>query len=390
MKENPLIDQRPVVGQLVHSLNVGGAEVLAGNLARRLRDRYRFVFFCLDEAGTGAGRLRDEGFDVEVIGRRDGLDWRCPMRLASHWRHYRVQIVQAHQYTPFFYAQLARFRNGRTPIIFTEHGRHFPDFPRLKRKIANRILLRRSDRVVAVGRSVKQALIDNEGIPADRIEVIPNGIDTERFQPSATQRQQVRAEFVIGPNDYWVLMVARLDPIKDHITAIQSATQASRKVSGLKLALVGDGPERGKIENYIQEHRLSSHVQLLGTRHDVPRLLTGADTLLLTSVSEGIPLTVIEAMASGVPIVGTNVGSMADVVTESVGRLAAAKDVAGLATHLETLGSSDALRASMGLEGRLRAQSTFSESVMAEKYSELFERALSRNNQPLVAASVEV
>src|SRR6187455_2863687 len=109
----PKTDTRPVIGQMLHTLNVGGAEVLAGNLARRLRDRYRFVFFCLDEAGPGAERLRDDGFDVEVIGRRDGLDWRCPLRLAARWRHHGVQLVQAHQYTPFFYAQLARLRRGR-------------------------------------------------------------------------------------------------------------------------------------------------------------------------------------------------------------------------------------------------------------------------------------
>lgn len=372
-------DGRPVIGQILHSLNVGGAEVLAGNLARRLRDRYRFVFFCLDEAGPGAERLRDDGFVVEVIGRRNGLDWRCPLRLAARWRHHGVQLVQAHQYTPFFYALLARLRRGRTPVIFTEHGRHFPDFPRPKRKLANRMLLRRRDHVVAVGRSVKEALIDNEGISAHRIEVIPNGIDTERFRPSESSRMDVRAELGIGPEDYLVLMVARLDPIKDHLTAIRAAALARTKVPGLKLVLVGDGPERGTIENYVRERNLGSLVHLLGTRHDVPRLLTGADTLLLTSVSEGIPLTVIEAMATGVPVIGTSVGSMADVVTESVGRLAAALDAEALAGHLVNLGSSGCIRRSMGGEGRARANAEFSEVGMATKYSQLFDRAMGRN-----------
>jgi glycosyltransferase involved in cell wall biosynthesis len=367
---------RPVIGQILHTLNVGGAEVLAGNLARRLRDRYRFVFFCLDEAGPGAERLQDEGFEVEVIGRRYGLDWRCPLRLAARWRHHGVQLVQAHQYTPFFYSMLARFRRGKTPIVFTEHGRHFPDYPRPKRKIANRMLLRRRDRVVAVGRSVKQSLIDNEGIPARRIEVIPNGIDTNRFRPCDATRLAVRAELGAGPDDYLVLMVARLDPIKDHLTAIRAADMAAKSFPGLKLVLVGDGPERGRIESFVREQDLGSLVQILGTRHDVPRLLTGADTLLLTSVSEGIPLTVIEAMATGVPVVGTAVGSMADVVTESVGRLAAARDVEALGVNLQALGSSRLLRVSMGDRGRARAESEFSEAGMAAKYAELFDRAL--------------
>lgn len=370
-------DPRPVIGQLLHTLNVGGAEVLAGNLARRLQDRYRFVFFCLDELGQGAERLLGEGFVVEVIGRKDGLDWRCPLRLAARWRHHGVQLVQAHQYTPFFYAMLARMRFGRIPIVFTEHGRHFPDYPRPKRKVANRMLLRRRDRVVAVGRSVKQALIDNEGIPAGRIEVIPNGIDTDRFRPSESMRVEVRRELGIGPEEFLVLMVARLDPIKDHITAVRAAAQAATRVPGLKLVLVGDGPERGTIEGYIREHDLGRLVRLLGTRHDVPRLLTGADTLLLTSVSEGIPLTVIEAMATGVPVVGTDVGSMADVVSESVGRLAAARDVGALSEHLSAIGSSRALQVDLGQNGRACAVANYSEPAMAEKYSAVFDRILS-------------
>ncbi len=374
-------DHRPVIGQLVHTLNVGGAEVLAGNLARRLRDQFRFVFFCLDELGVGADRLRSDGFPVEVIGRRDGLDWRCPGRLAARWREYGVELIQAHQYTPFFYSLLARFRFGSIPLIFTEHGRHYPDYPRPKRKFANRLLLRRSDRVVAVGRSVKQALIDNEGFGSERIEVIPNGIDVERFQPSETDRQSVRAELGIEPDDYLVLMVARLDPIKDHITALKAVAAACNQVPSIKLILVGDGPERQRIESTIHELQLESRVHLLGTRHDVPRLLTAADTLLLTSLSEGIPLTVIEAMATRIPIIGTNVGSMADVLTEDVGRLAQAQDHLKLSEYLIQLAQSESLRQTLGIAGRQRAAAEFSETGMADRYAHLFKNVLGLNNQ---------
>ena len=374
-----MTDSRPVVCQLLHTLNVGGAEVLAGNLVRRLRDRYRFVFLCLDELGPGADLLREEGFTVEVVGRRTGLDWRCPLRLAARWRHHRVELVQAHQYTPFFYALLARLRYRRPPIVFTEHGRHFPDYPRPKRKIAYRLLVERRDRVIAVGRSVKKALIDNEGIPDRRIDVIHNGIDTDRFVPSPATRSAVRSELGVGPVEYLVLMVARLDPIKDHLTAIRACVRAAADVRGLRLMLVGDGPERPKIEAFIREQRLEGLVQLLGTRQDVPRLLTAADTLLLTSVSEGVPLTVIEAMATGVPVVSTDVGSVADVVSHGVvGLLAPAGDEAALADHLAQLGRDSLLRAAMGVRGRTRAGAEFSEAAMADRYAELFDAAIAR------------
>jgi glycosyltransferase involved in cell wall biosynthesis len=379
-----VIDTRPVVCQLVHTLNVGGAEVLAGNLARRLQDRFRFVFLCLDEFGPGADSLREEGFPVEVIGRRSGLDLGCSLRLAARWRHYDVELVQAHQYTPFFYSLLARLRNRRPPIIFTEHGRHFPDYPRMKRKLVNRLLLERRDHVVAVGRSVKQALVENEGIPGRRIEVILNGIDTARFAPDPDSRANVRRELGVGPDDYLVLMVARLDPIKDHRTAISACARAAASISGLKLVLVGDGPERLTIETFVREQRLEKMVKLLGTRSDVPRLLTGADTLLLSSVSEGIPLTVIESLATGVPVVSTDVGSVADVVISGVGLLAPAGDVEALGNHLVQLGRARLLRTAMGDQGRARVIAEFSEEAMSGAYTELFDHALAGRGAPFV------
>src|SRR6516165_4253528 len=135
------------VCQVLHTLCVGGAEVLAARLARRLRDRYRFLFVCLDELGTLGEELRNEGFPVHVLGRRPGLDLRCTYRLAALLRRERVDVIHAHQYTPFFYCLTARLLCRRPALLFTEHGRHFPDYPRRKRMLANRLLLRQRDRV---------------------------------------------------------------------------------------------------------------------------------------------------------------------------------------------------------------------------------------------------
>src|SRR6266540_290407 len=175
------------------------------------------------------------------------------------------------------------------------------------------------------------------------------------------------------------MMVARLDPIKAHLTAIRACARAAEAVPGLKLIVVGDGPERTAIETFVRENHLSGLVQLLGTRSDVQRLLPAADTILLTSVSEGIPLTIIEAMATGLPVVSTDVGSVADVVTHGVtGLLAPARDDAALANHLVKLGQAPILRAAMGDQGRARAVAEFSEATMAEQYAALFDNRLKK------------
>ena len=196
------------VCQLLHTLRVGGAEVLAARLARQLRSRCQFQFVCLDDLGTLGEELRADGFSVTVFDRRPGLDWNCAWRLAKLLRHERIDIVHAHQYTPFFYGMAqARLLYRRPPVLFTEHGRHFPDFPRRKRMLANRLFLERRDRVVGVGEAVRQALIANEGFSESRVGVIYNGIDTDRFANDSREREQVRQEIGAGPNDFVILMV---------------------------------------------------------------------------------------------------------------------------------------------------------------------------------------
>ena len=156
---------------------------------RRLCARYRFHFVCLDELGTLGEELRAEGFAVEVLGRRAGVDWRLPLRLARLLARNRTALVHAHQYTPFFYALAARLLSPRPSVLFTEHGRWLPDYPRRKRIVANRLLLQRRDRVLGVGEALRQALVVNEGIPARRVGVVYNGIDLAPYgRPPADLR----------------------------------------------------------------------------------------------------------------------------------------------------------------------------------------------------------
>jgi L-malate glycosyltransferase len=364
------------VCQLLHSLNVGGAEVLAARLARRLRGAFRFVFACLDEVGPLGEGLRGEGFAVHLLGRKPGLDWSCPLRLARLLRAECVEVVHAHQYTPFFYATAARLAGRQCPVLFTEHGRHQPDYPRPKRMLANRLLLSRRDRVVGVGADVRRALIANEGLPARRVDVLYNGIDVDAFAAAGAtsgSRLDARRELRVGPDDFVLMQVARLDYLKDHATALRTLARVSERAPNARLVLVGDGPERSGIEAQVQNLNLGDKVRFLGTRQDVDRLLHGADVFLLTSVSEGIPLTVIEAMAAELAVVATEVGGMSEVVADgATGYLAPAKDDATLAERVLRLAVDPELRRQMGVAGRARAKQHFDEPRMCDDYGRLY------------------
>ena len=370
----------PTICQLLIGLGMGGAEVLAARMARRLSDRFRFVFACLDEEGILGEDLRADGFSVRVLGRQPGIDWRCGRRLAALIRSEQVSLVHAHQYTPFFYAAASRLPWRHPPIVFTEHGRWFPDFPRPKRIAANRVLLGRRDRVVGVGESVRQALIHNEGIAPRRVEVIYNGINLDAY-PDGNENDNeiadVRHEAGVATHDFMVILVARLDHLKDHVTAIEAHKHVIARRADAKLVLVGEGPERPKIEEAIRAKGLESSVRLLGLRKDIPRLIRASDVFLLTSISEGIPLTLIEAMAARRPVVSTRVGGVGEVVEErKTGLLAASGDALALADHLVSLAENPALRQEFGRLGRHRAEEFFSETQMMERYDRLYRETI--------------
>ena len=366
------------VGQVLLSLTMGGGEVLAARIARRLNDRFRFVFFCLDELGTLGEELRDEGFTVRVLNRKPGVDWGCMRRLARWLAEEKIDVLHSHQYTPFFYAAVARWLHRRQGVIFTEHGRMFPDYRRPKRMLANRVLVGGRDRVVGVGQAVRQALIANEGLKSERVGVIYNGINLAAYQNSPiADRNAVRLEFGWTDDHFVIVQVARLNALKDHLTAVRAFQQVHAALPNARFLIVGEGEEREAIEAEIDKRDLGEYIRLAGLRKDVPRVVTACDLLWLTSVSEGIPLTLIEGMAAGLPVVATDVGGVSEVVTANeTGLLAPAGNDGELAAAVLSLARDSALRRRLATAGQQRALERFSEDQMVAAYADLYQELI--------------
>jgi len=273
---------------------------------------------------------------------------------------------------------------SRIPILFTEHGRDYPDFRRWKRVLANRALLGRHDRFIAVGDSVRRALIDYEGLPAQRVRVIRNGSNLSAYDAACPQRAEVRRELGLTSEELVIIQVARLNRLKDHSTAIRAMARLHETIPQARLVVVGEGEERAEIERLIVELRLDHIVRLLGSRSDIPRLLQSADIFLLSSISEGIPLTLIEAMATGLPCVATRVGGVLEVVVPGeTGLLANAGDAAGIAECLRILASDPLGRRQMGKSGSNRAIERFDASAMHAAYRQLYRELTSSNHRPM-------
>ncbi len=372
------IDDRPAICHVIHAMGVGGAEVLVDQMVRLLSNEFHCVVAVLDEIGDIGERLRLDGFTVEHLNRQPGIDRGCAKRLKEFADREGAEILHAHQYTPFFQSMLSRGLFGRRPVVFTEHGRHYPDLPSRKRWIVNRLMLRSCDRLIGCGGAVRQALIDNEGLPESRVEVIYNGIDLKSLgKPSDDARERIRAEFGYASTDFVAVLVARLHELKDHQTALRAIDAARKQIPGLRLLLAGNGDQRAAIEQTIGERGLQQTVTLAGTRKDVADLLAASDVFLMSSISEGIPLTVIEAMAARRPVVSTAVGGIPELVEHGVtGFLAPSRDDVSLAAALIKLYRNPVLCERMANVAAQRAFDNFSLDGMLNGYRDVYGEVL--------------
>lgn len=365
--------ERPLVLHVLHSMAVGGAEVLVDRIVRQMSDKFRFAIACLDSIGSLGDRLKADDVPVIDLGRKPGVDVRCIRRLRRHIHQLSAAVVHAHQYTPYFYSVASRFPFSQVPIIFTEHGRHHPDTRKTKRVVFNRLTSRHRDRIVGVGHAVKQALVANEGFPERAVSVIYNGVPTRTDEETA-EVATIRRDFELPEDAFVIVQVARLDYLKDHLTAAKAFLAVARNVPNVYWLVVGAGPKRHQLEEFLTGTPYAKQVRFTGERSDVARILRASDLMLLSSISEGIPLTLIEGMLAQLPIVSTNVGGVSEVIRDGVdGLLAPAESSTELANSIEELIRDKPRREGLAASGYSRASQEFTESKMHEQYARLYD-----------------
>ena len=368
------------VGFVVHGMQMAGAEVLVRETIRRLKGRIDPIIYCLDSIGTIGEQLRDEGIPVICLGRKPGRDFGVAWRMAAGIRTRRIQVIHAHQYTPFFYAALAKARNlGGFRLILTEHGRHYPDVPSPTRRVINRLVLSSlADAVNACCRFSARALCRNDGFSGRRIEVIENGIDSTIYE-SAADRSALRSRLGLSVDRRYVACVARFHPVKDHSTLLRAFELVASARPDTDLLLAGDGPDRDVLVQLINSLGIESRVRFLGVRSDVPDLLRASDAFALTSVSEAASLTLMEAMAAGLPVVVSNVGGNPELVRDGVdGLLFPRRDSAACAAALLRVLDDPNLSRRLGESARKRALNEFSLNRTVERYHGLYRQLTGR------------
>jgi glycosyltransferase involved in cell wall biosynthesis len=362
----------PRVLQVVLSLNPGGTERLVVELAKRLHHEYPMAICCLDEPGAWAAELDNAGIQVQSLARRPGFRPGLGLAIARLARQHGATVVHAHHYSPFVYSAIARVFKPGLRVVFTEHGRLSDAGPSPKRRRANRFLRRLASDVFAVSRDVRQHLIA-EGFRREQVGVIYNGIDVEPT-PDSELRSSVRRDLGLSAVDLVVGTVARLDPVKDLPVLIDAVATLASTAQPVTLLVIGDGDRRRSLESYAAALGVAERVRFLGYQRDVGRWLAACDVYANSSVSEGVSLTILEAMAAGLPVVATAVGGTPEILTGECGALVPARSPEALANAIYGLGQSSVRRRQMGAAGRQRVETHFTLDRMVQSYRTIYAR----------------
>ena len=371
--------RRKHILQVVHSLAVGGTERVVCRLADAFNDgEFQTSVCCLDELGGFGRELKDRGVPVHVLGRKPGFDLSLVSRLRELYADVGVDIVHAHQYTPYFYGATAALRSGFVPVIFTEHGRHWPDRLRIKRAIFNQVLRATTCAYTAVSEFSRDCLIRYEKMPREQIRVIYNGIDLNVKTAFIKDRRRIRSELGLKDSERVILSIGRLDPIKDFETLIQAFSAVLPRIPNAILWIAGDGDPnyKSKLVRLTEDLGLSAKVSFLGNRSDVNLLLAATDLFCLCSVTEAISMTILEAMAASRAVIATKTGGNPEIVVDSeTGLLVSVGDAPSVAQAIVRLLENAGLRDWMGKAGRRRAEEQFFIASILRQYRDLYRAA---------------
>ena len=356
---------------LCSTLGVGGRERQLALLLPELRplgfDPYVVT---LRHQGPHFEALERQGLKASFVGMRSRGDLRRMSRAYKLWR-LRPDIVFTSSVDAQVIGHLVA-RRARAAHITVEHGgAGLPRAPH--RRLLVRAVAPRIDRVVAVSATQLEEL-QSLGFQTERITVIPNGIPT----PSPTRpREVVRAELDLGEDDVLALLVATLRPEKRADAFVEAVRRAHGRAPRVRGVIAGGGPELARVQSLAAE--APAVVRVLGERSDVPDLIAAADIVCLTSSYEGLPMTILEAMALSRPVVATNVGGIPDAITDGhTGRLVPPGDAEAFAEALVELAREPALRHTMGEAAKVDYRERYTLESMAERYGSVL-RALVDN-----------
>lgn len=365
-------NDRITVLNLIGSLRIGGAEQQVVSLAPLFdRERFRIIVCAMQPGGGLRDRLDQAGVEYACLNYRIRSCIPAMLRFISLLRREKVDILHTHMYSASKFGRIAGVLAGVPVMIATDHG-HDP-WKRWWHVAFDRVLLRHTDLRIGVSQDVADAIRACENPSPEKLAMIPNGVDPERFKSDEAERNVVRAGLGIADDEVLVGAVGRLvEPKALHIL-IEAVSQLAQTMSQVRLVLVGDGPLRSELEKQAADLGVSDRVLFAGMRMDIPAVLSAIDVYVMSSKSEGLPVSLLEAMSAEKPVVATRVGGIPEVVTDRrEALLVQPNDPSALADAINEVISNPELAAQLGRRARERVSSAYSVAATARALEQVY------------------
>ena len=362
---------------VVDSLGRGGLENGLVNLIERMDPkRFEHVVYTVRHLGPNADRLPQDRVQVVSLAKKD-TDGRFQVpALARAIRQFMPDIVHSRNWGAIEAVIAAKWLRS-CAIVHSEHG--LENDSRVgepwRRICFRRLAFEVAHRVLAVSHQLRDLHAKRTGFSRDRITVIHNGVDGGRFFADEDKRARIRQELGLSEKEFCVGCVGNLLPVKDHLNLLKAFSEVAGAGGNWRLLMVGEGPERRRIEGFLKVRPvLQPRVTLLGASNRVPELLRALDLYVLPSIAEGISNSLLEGMASGLPVIVTAVGGNPEVVVDrESGLLFPPGDYLKLAEFLRLLRSHNELRMQLAAQAIGRVRREFSIEAMVRKYEGLYE-----------------
>lgn len=375
-------DRRPVVVHVMHRFDIGGMENGIVNLINHMpAESYRHIIMAMTEVTDFRKRIKRDDVEFIALNKKPGHAFHLYPRLFKLFRQLRPAIVHTRNIGALEIAVPA-WAAGVKARIHGEHGREFDDLDGTNKRNQwiRRIYRPFVTYYIALSSDLKHYLTEAVGIRAGRVVQIYNGVDAERFRPAVPRALIEGCPF--GDQAHWLVgTVGRMQAVKNQtalakafIVALQRAPELRRT---LRLVMIGDGPLRAESIALLEQAGCAELAWLPGERSDVPDIMRGIDCFALPSLAEGISNTILEAMASGLPVIATDVGGSGELVERgSTGTLVPAGDVEALAEEMIALARQRDKARTMGCAGRSAIEQRFSMTAMVRQYQGLYDMAL--------------
>lgn len=363
---------------LFSTLPIGGAEDRLRTLLLNMdKDRFDPLVCCIGEKGVIGEEIASFGFEVISLNRMKHRrwDWRIVRDLTSLIRDRKIELMHTQLYHANMYGRLAAFR-ANIPVVITECNIY--KSYKYKRKVINRFLGKRTDRVIAVSNSVRDYVLGRDGLDPAKVIVVNNGVDITRFKPAANKEKvEARRSLGIEPEVELLGTVSRLSTQKGLSFLLKALASILNRSPDLKLIIVGSGSLEEELKDEAARLNITDSVRFLGARRDVPDILKALDIFVMPSLWEGFPRALLEAMATGLPVVAARVGGVADAIEDSVsGLLVEPTDVQGLAASISEMLNDSALAERLGKKAREVVEADFSVSGMVDSMAKLYTEVL--------------